>query len=294
MADNDELTEGARFAAHIGTEPNVNRLKGAGALDWGMQSRLARIFQPGTNRTVMLAIDHGYFQGPTTGLERVDLSIVPLLPLADALMTTRGMVRSTVPATSGVPIVLRASGGPSILKDLSNEQIAVAMEDAVRLNAAAVAVQVFIGGENETQSVHNMTRLVDEGLRAGVPVLAVTAVGRELTRDARYLRLAVRICAELGAQVVKTYYCPDGFDTVTSACPVPVVMAGGKKLPELDALAMAAQAIEGGAAGVDMGRNIFQSDHPVAMIRAIRAVVHESAKPEDAFEEHVRPVLPGT
>jgi putative autoinducer-2 (AI-2) aldolase len=294
MADNDELTEGARFAAHIGTEPNVNRLKGAGALDWGMQSRLARIFQPGTNRTVMLAIDHGYFQGPTTGLERVDLSIVPLLPLADALMTTRGMVRSTVPATSGVPIVLRASGGPSILKDLSNEQIAVAMEDAVRLNAAAVAVQVFIGGENETQSVHNMTRLVDEGLRAGVPVLAVTAVGRELTRDARYLRLAVRICAELGAQVVKTYYCPDGFDTVTSACPVPVVMAGGKKLPELDALAMAAQAIEGGAAGVDMGRNIFQSDHPVAMIRAIRAVVHKSAKPEDAFEEHVRPVLPGT
>jgi 3-hydroxy-5-phosphonooxypentane-2,4-dione thiolase len=294
MADNDELTEGARFAAHLGAEPNVNRLKGAGALDWGMQSRLARIFQPGTNRTVMLAIDHGYFQGPTTGLERVDLSIVPLLGLADALMTTRGMVRSTIPATSGVPIVLRASGGPSILKDLSDEQIAVAMEDAVRLNAAAVAVQVFIGGENETQSVHNMTRLVDEGLRAGVPVLAVTAVGRELTRDARYLRLAVRICAELGAQVVKTYYCADGFDTVTSACPVPVVMAGGKKLPELDALAMAAQAIDGGAAGVDMGRNIFQSDHPVAMIRAIRAVVHESAKPEDAFEEHVRPVLPGT
>ena len=294
MADNDELTEGARFAAHIGAEPNVNRLKGAGALDWGMQSRLARIFQPGTNRTVMLAIDHGYFQGPTTGLERVDLSIVPLLSLADALMTTRGMVRSTIPATSGVPIVLRASGGPSVLKDLSDEQIAVAMEDAVRLNAAAVAVQVFIGGENETQSVHNMTRLVDEGLRAGVPVLAVTAVGRELTRDARYLRLAVRICAELGAQVVKTYYCPDGFETVTSACPVPVVMAGGKKLPELDALAMAARAIEGGAAGVDMGRNIFQSDHPVAMIRAIRAVVHESAKPDDAFEEHVRPVLPGT
>ena len=294
MADNDELTEGARFAAHIGAEPNVNRLKGAGALDWGMQSRLARIFQPGTNRTVMLAIDHGYFQGPTTGLERVDLSIVPLLPLADALMTTRGMVRSTIPATSGVPIVLRASGGPSVLKDLSNEQIAVAMDDAARLNAAAVAVQVFIGGENETQSVHNMTRLVDEGLRAGVPVLAVTAVGRELTRDARYLRLAVRICAELGAHVVKTYYCPDGFATVTSACPVPVVMAGGKKLPELEALTVAARAIEGGAAGVDMGRNIFQSDHPVEMIRAIRAIVHESAKPEDAFEEHLRPVLSGT
>jgi putative autoinducer-2 (AI-2) aldolase len=294
MADSDDLTDGARFQSQVAARPQVNHLKGAGALDWGMQSRLARIFAPATSRTVMLAIDHGYFQGPTTGLERVDLSIVPLLGFADALMTTRGMVRSTIPPTSGTPIVLRASGGPSILKDLSNEQIAVAMEDAVRLNAAAVAVQVFIGGENETQSVHNMTRLVDAGQRAGIPVLAVTAVGRELTRDARYLRLAVRICAELGAHVVKTYYCAEGFDTVTSACPVPVVMAGGKKLPELDALDMAHNAIEGGAAGVDMGRNIFQSDHPVAMIRAIRAVVHESAKPEHAFEEFVQPALHGS
>jgi 3-hydroxy-5-phosphonooxypentane-2,4-dione thiolase len=294
MADSDDLTEGARFQSQVAARPHVNELKGAGALDWGMQSRLARIFQPSSNRAVMLAIDHGYFQGPTTGLERVDLSIVPLLGYADALMTTRGMVRSTIPPTSGVPIVLRASGGPSILKELSDEQVAVAMDDAVRLNAAAVAVQVFIGGENETQSVRNMTRLVDEGLRAGVPVLAVTAVGRELTRDARYLRLAVRICAELGAQVVKTYYCAEGFDTVTAACPVPVVMAGGKKLPELDALTMAYNAIDQGAAGVDMGRNIFQSDHPVAMIRAIRAVVHESAKPSSAYEEFVRPALQGT
>jgi putative autoinducer-2 (AI-2) aldolase len=294
MADSDDPSAGARFQSQVAARPHVNELKGAGALDWGMQSRLARIFQPATRRAVMLAIDHGYFQGPTTGLERVDLSIVPLLGYADALMTTRGMVRSTIPPTSGVPIVLRASGGPSILKELSDEQVAVAMDDAVRLNASAVAVQVFIGGENETQSVRNMTRLVDEGLRAGIPVLAVTAVGRELTRDARYLRLAVRICAELGAQVVKTYHCADGFDTVTSACPVPVVMAGGKKLPELDALTMAYNAIDQGAAGVDMGRNIFQSDHPVAMIRAIRAVVHESAKPEHAFEEFVRPALQGT
>ena len=294
MADSDDLTEGARFQSQVAARPHVNELKGAGALDWGMQSRLARIFQPSSNRAVMLAIDHGYFQGPTTGLERVDLSIVPLLGFADALMTTRGMVRSTIPPTSGVPIVLRASGGPSILKELSDEQVAVAMDDAVRLNAAAVAVQVFIGSENETQSVHNMTRLVDEGQRAGIPVLAVTAVGRELTRDARYLRLAVRICAELGAHVVKTYYCDDGFDTVTAACPVPVVMAGGKKLPELDALARAHTAIENGAAGVDMGRNIFQSDDPVAMIRAIRAVVHESAKPSDAYEEFVRPARRGS
>lgn len=293
MADNEELTSGARFQAQVPAQPHVNQLKGAGALDWGMQSRLARVFRPATSRTVMLAIDHGYFQGPTTGLERVDLSIVPLLGYADALMTTRGMVRSTIPPTSDAPIVLRASGGPSVLKELSNERVAVAMDDALRLNAAAVAVQVFIGGEFETQSVRNMTLLVDEGQRVGMPVLAVTAVGRELTRDARYLRLAVRICAELGAHVVKTYYCAEDFDTVTAGCPVPVVMAGGKKLPELEALEMAYRAIEGGAAGVDMGRNIFQSDHPVAMIRAIRAVVHESAKPEHAYEEFVRPTVQG-
>jgi 3-hydroxy-5-phosphonooxypentane-2,4-dione thiolase len=294
MPDTDDHSDGARFQSQLAAPPRVNTLKGASALDWGMQSRLARVFTPATNRTVMLAIDHGYFQGPTTGLERVDLSIVPLLGYADALMTTRGMVRSTIPATAGTPLVLRASGGPSILRELSNEQVALAMDDAVRLNAAAVAVQVFIGGEYETQSVRNMTQLVDEGQRAGMPVLAVTAVGRELTRDARYLRLAVRICAELGAQVVKTYYCAEDFDTVTAGCPVPVVMAGGKKLPERDALAMAYQAIEGGAAGVDMGRNIFQSDHPVAMIRAIRAVVHESAKPEHAYEEFVRPAIQAT
>jgi putative autoinducer-2 (AI-2) aldolase len=234
----------------------------------------------------MLAIDHGYFQGPTTGLERVDLSIVPLLGYADALMATRGIVRAVIPPASGTPIVLRASGGPSILKELSDERVAVSMEDAARINAAAVAVQVFVGGEFETQSVHNMTRLVDESQRYGIPVLAVTAVGKELTRDARYLRLATRICAELGAHVVKTYYCAEGFDTVTAACPVPVVMAGGKKLPELEALTMAYRAIEEGAAGVDMGRNIFQSHDPVAMIRAVNAIVHESVKPQAAYEQY--------
>jgi putative autoinducer-2 (AI-2) aldolase len=282
MADSDRF----RPSAPARTEPY--QLKGSGALDWGMQSRLARVFRPATGRTVMLAIDHGYFQGPTTGLERVDLSIVPLIGHADALMTTRGMVRSTIPPASGVPIVLRASGGPSILMEMSNEQIAVSMEDAARINASAVAVQVFIGGEFETQSVHNMTRLVDESQRYGIPVLAVTAVGKELTRDARYLRLATRICAELGAHVVKTYYCAEDFDTVTAACPVPVVMAGGKKLPELDALTMAYRAVEEGAAGVDMGRNIFQSDDPVAMIRAIGAVVHEAAKPQAAYDQFLR------
>src|SRR5580693_7120673 len=288
MADTEDATSGARFQPSVPAPAAVFPLKGCGSLDWGMQSRLARIFRPATNRTVMLAIDHGYFQGPTTGLERVDLSIVPLLGYADALMATRGIVRSTIPPASGTPIVLRASGGPSILKELSDERVAVSMEDAARINAAAVAVQVFIGGEFETQSVRNMTRLVDESQRYGIPVLAVTAVGKELTRDARYLRLATRICAELGAHVVKTYYCAEDFDTVAAACPVPVVMAGGKKLPELDALDMAHNAIENGAAGVDMGRNIFASEDPVAMIRAVGAVVHESAKPQVAHDQFLR------
>jgi putative autoinducer-2 (AI-2) aldolase len=288
MADTDSRTEGDRFSPSVPPRSEPYRLKGSSGLDWGMQSRLARMFRPATGRTVMLAIDHGYFQGPTTGLERVDLSIVPLLGYTDALMTTRGMVRSTIPPASGTPIVLRASGGPSILKELSDEQIAVSMEDAARINACAVAVQVFIGGECETQSVRNLTRLVDESQRYGIPVLAVTAVGKELTRDARYLRLATRICAELGAHVVKTYYCAEDFDTVTAACPVPLVMAGGKKLPERDALTMAYRAVEGGAAGVDMGRNIFQSDEPVAMIRAVSAVVHESLKPQAAYDQFLR------
>jgi putative autoinducer-2 (AI-2) aldolase len=282
------MTDSDRFSPSVPARAEPYRLKGSAGLDWGMQNRLARVFRPATGRTVMLAIDHGYFQGPTTGLERVDLSIVPLLGHADALMTTRGMVRSTIPPASGVPIVLRASGGPSILRELSDEQIAVSMEDAARINASAVAVQVFIGGEFETQSVRNMTRLVDESQRYGIPVLAVTAVGKELTRDARYLRLATRICAELGAHVVKTYYCTEGFGTVTAACPVPVVMAGGKKLPELDALTMAYRAVEEGAAGVDMGRNIFQAGDPVAMIRAIGAVVHESVKPQAAYDQFLR------
>jgi putative autoinducer-2 (AI-2) aldolase len=290
MADNEDLTEGARFASSVPARHESFPLKGCGALDWGMQSRLARIFRPESGRTVMLAIDHGYFQGPTTGLERVDLSIVPLLRYADALMTTRGMVRSTIPPASGIPIVLRASGGPSVLKELSNEQVAVSMEDAARINASAVAVQVFVGGEFETQSVRNMTRLVDQGQRYGIPVLAVTAVGKELTRDARYLRLATRICAELGAHAVKTYHCAEDFDTVTAACPVPLVMAGGKKLPELEALTMAYRAVEEGAAGVDMGRNIFQSHDPAAMIRAVGAVVHQSLKPQAAYDQFLRPV----
>jgi len=259
-------------------------LKGSHQLDWGMKNRLARTFNPQSGRTVMLAVDHGYIQGPTSGLERIDLSIVPLLPQCDALFCTRGILRSVIPADSAKPMVLRASGGASILRELSNEHIAMDMEDAVRLNAAGVGVQVYIGSEFETQTVHNMTRLVDAGLRCGIPVMGITAVGKDMKRDAQYFRLACRIIAELGAQYVKTYYVEDGFETVTASCPVPIVMAGGKKLPEFDALTMAHNAVQQGAAGVDMGRNIFQSDAPHAMIAAVNAVVHRNAKPKEAFE----------
>ncbi len=284
MADLEGTKENKDFYLTIPARQEAFFLKGSASLDWGMQNRLGRIFNRNSGRTVMLAIDHGYFQGPTTGLERIDVNIVPLLPSADALMLTRGILRTTIPAAFGSGVVLRASGGPSILKELSNEQIAVDMEDAIRLNVAAVAVQVYIGSEFETQTIHNLTRLVDMGNRYGIPVLGVTAVGKELTRDARYLRLACRICAELGAHIVKTYYVAEGFETVTASCPVPLVMAGGKKLPELDALKMAYRAVQEGAAGVDMGRNIFQSEAPTAMIQAVRKVVHENMKPEHAYE----------
>jgi len=270
---------------HLGVpqKGDVFFLKGSNCYDWGFKNRLARIFNPESGNAVMLAFDHGYFQGPTTGLERIDVSILPLAAHADALMLTRGILRSIIPPTLRNSIVMRSSGGPSILKELSDERIAVDVEDAVRMNVAAMAVQVFIGGENETQTVHNMTRLVDAGTRYGIPVLGVTAVGKELTRDARYIGLATRICAELGAAVVKTYFVP-GFETVTAACPVPIVIAGGKKLPELDALQMARDAIDQGASGVDMGRNIFQSEAPTAMIRAVRGVVHDGMEAATAHE----------
>ena len=284
MADLDAIKEGKNFYENIPMKTPGYFLKGSNALDWGMKNRLARVFRPDTGRTVMLAIDHGYFQGPTTGLERVDLNIVQLLPYADALMLARGILRTTISPEFGGPVVMRANGGPSILKELSNEELAVDIEDAVRMNVSALAIQVFIGGEFETRSVHNMTRLVNLGLRYGIPVMAVTAVGKDMKRDAKYFRLACRICAELGAHLVKTYYVPEDFATITASCPVPVVMAGGKKLAELDALTMAYNAIQEGASGVDMGRNIFQSDAPVAMIKAVRKVVHEQMKPDQAYE----------
>ncbi len=284
MPEIDESDKEKQFYVDIPARSEPFFLKGCNSLDWGMKNRLSRIFNPISGKTVMLAIDHGYFQGPTTGLERVDVTILPLLPYCDTLMLTRGILRTIVPPTFNKGIVLRASGGPSILSDLSNEQIAIDIDEAIRLNVAAMAVQVFIGGTMETQSVHNMTRLVDMGNRYGIPTLGVTAVGKEMSRDAKYMRLASRIIAELGVSYVKTYYVPKDFDTVVASCPVPIVIAGGKKLPELEALTMAYNAIQDGAAGVDMGRNIFQSEAPIAMIRAIGKVVHEGETPKAAYD----------
>lgn len=260
-------------------------IKGAGQLDFGIRHRLARIFGS-DGKTAMLAFDHGYFQGPTSGLERVDLSIVPLAPHADALMATRGIIRSAIPATVDNALVLRASGGPSILKELSNERVAMDIADAVRIDAAAVAVQVFVGGEHETQSIANLNTLIDAGLQYGIPVLGVTAVGKDLARDSRYLGLATRIIAEFGAQIVKTYYCDEGFDEVVAGCPVPLIMAGGKRLPAAEALEMAFKAIDQGAAGVDMGRNIFQRQNPVAMIQAVRGIVHDRLSAAAALQQY--------
>ncbi|MDD5175578.1 MAG: 3-hydroxy-5-phosphonooxypentane-2,4-dione thiolase [Sterolibacterium sp.] len=247
-----------------------------------MQNRISRIIPRETGRAVMLAVDHGYFQGPTTGLERPGETVAPLLPYADSLMLTRGVLRQCVDATNRIPIVLRVTGGTSILSELSNEDLTVSMEDAVRLNVSAVAISIFVGSVNERQTLVNLAKLVDEGEKVGMPVLAVTAVGREMTRDARYLGLCCRIAAELGARIVKTYYCDD-FEEVVNGCPVPVVIAGGKKIDERAALELADNAISRGAVGVDMGRNIFQSANPVGMIRAVKQVVQDRKSPTEAF-----------
>ena len=254
-------------------------------MDYGMKNRMAGILSPKNGRCVMLAVDHGYFQGPTTGLEKPRDVVAPLLPYADSLMLTRGVLRASVDASVRIPIVLRVSGGTSVLKDdLSNEDLTVSTEDAIRLNASAMAISVFVGSANEKQTITNLAKLCDDGQKYGIPVLAVTAVGKEMVRDARYLGLATRICAEIGAQVVKTYHC-EGFEKVVAGCPVPIVIAGGKKVEERDALKLAYAAVSDGAAGVDMGRNIFQSRWPVQMIRTVRMIVHEGLTDAQAWTE---------
>jgi putative autoinducer-2 (AI-2) aldolase len=239
-----------------------------------LANRLARIIKPEDGRAVMLAVDHGYFLGPTSGLEQPRKTIEPLLPYADSLMLTRGVLRTSVDAGANVPVVLRVSGGTSILKELSNEDITVSIEDAIRLNVSAMALSIFVGSDFEKETLVSLAKLVDEGEKYGIPILAVTAVGKDMARDVRYLGLSCRIAAELGAHIVKTYYCDD-FEQLIESCPIPVIIAGGKKTPELEALELTHNAVTRGAVGVDMGRNIFQSDSPVGMIKAVRAIVHE-------------------
>ncbi len=253
-------------------------------MDWGLENRLAKIINPRNNRALMLAVDHGYFLGPTEKLENPKKTITPLLKYCDSLMLTRGVQRNSVDPTTSVPMVLRVSGGSSIIgEDLSQEQITVSMKDALRLNASAVAMSMFVGSKFENQTIVNLGRLVNEAEEYGIPVLAVTAVGKDLGKDARYLSLACRIAAEQGAHVVKTYYC-DHFEKVVNSCPVPIIVAGGKKIPERDAMQLTYNSIKGGAVGVDMGRNIWQSQNPVPMIRAIRSIVHGNANVEQAFK----------
>lgn len=253
-------------------------------MDWGLKNRFSRIIKPETGRTVMLAVDHGYFLGPTTGLEIPKKTIEPLIPYADTLMLTRGVLRSSINPEFDIPIVLRVSGGNSILdQDLSNEAIITSIEDAIRLNAAGVALSIYVGAPHQHQTLINLAKLVDEAQKYGLVVLAVTAVGKEMSRDARYLGLACRIAAEIGAHFVKTYYC-EGFEKVVESTPVPLVIAGGKKVPEKEALELSYKAIQAGAVGVDMGRNIFQSENPVAIIQAVRKIVQENATSEEAYE----------
>lgn len=259
--------------------------KGLGNTDWGMKNRLARMFNPKSGNTVMLAFDHGYIMGSTAGLERLDVTIAPLCKYADVLMGTRGAIRSCISPLENKAVAIRATHDTSVLfEDMSvGSGLALDMEDALRMNASCLAIQCFIGGKGERDSLEVLCRAADSGYRYGVPVMGVTAVGKEMERTPKYFLLATRILAELGASVIKTYYCED-FEKVVAACPVPIVIAGGKKLPEADALSMAYRAIQSGAKGVDMGRNIFQSSDPITMCRAVGKVVHAGYNAEEAYE----------
>lgn len=284
MADLDGILENKDKDYGIGIPVKHESffLKGLDHCDWGIKDRMSRIFNVKSGRTVMLAFDHGYIMGPTSGLERLDLGIVPLIEYADSIMCTRGSLRSVVPPTSNKAVCLRYSAGTSVLTELNDECI-IGIDDAIRINASALAVMVSIGGTYEAKTIENLVRTADYGYKYGIPTLGVTAVGKDMARDARYFSTASRICAENGATFVKTYYC-EGFEKVVNSCPVPIVIAGGKKLEEKAALELCYKAINEGACGVDMGRNVFQSEAPIAMIQAVRAVVHDNETPEQAFK----------
>lgn len=285
MADKDDMKDGKDYGlGTMQTKSGGFHVKGMDHYDWGVKNRLSRIFNPVSGRTVMLAFDHGYIMGPTQGLERLDLAVSPLVPHVDALMATRGALRSCIDPTHGKAVVLRSSAGSSVLDDdMSFENRAVDIDDAIRMSADCMAIQVFIGGGGQVQSIKNLTDTVDAGNRYGIPTLGVVAVGKAMERTTRYFLLATRMIAEFGAHIVKTYYCDD-FEKVTAACPVPIVVAGGKKVPEKEALEMAFKAMDGGALGVDMGRNIFQAENPAAMTQAIGKVVHNNFSASKAYE----------
>ena len=254
-------------------------------MDWGMKNRLSRMIGE-DGHCFFLPIDHGYFQGPTTCLEKPGETIAPLLPYADALFVTRGVLRSCVDPATSVPIILRVSGCTSIVgPGLENEALTTSIDEIIRLNASAVGVSVFVGTEYEHQTLVNLSDMVNMCEDYGIPVMAVTAVGKELAkRDARYLALASRICAELGAKVVKTYYCKE-FDKITGGCPVPVVIAGGPACDtELEVMEFVYDGMQKGAIGVNLGRNVWKHEYPVPMIRALRAIIHEGAKPNEALD----------
>ncbi len=285
MADKDGLKVAKDY--HVESPfANTNGfyVKGAGNLDWGMKKHLSNIFDPKSGNTVMFAFDHGYFMGSTAGLERLDLVIPPLIPYVDVLMGTRGALRTCIPPENGKGIALRVTSGSSMLNDdLSHEVLAVDIEDAIRMNADCMAVQTFIGADGQLSSLDNLSRCINAGMRYSIPVMGVVAVGKDMERTDRFFKLATRIVAEMGANIIKTYYC-ENFDEVVAACPVPIVVAGGKKLPEDEALTLAYNSIQGGARGIDMGRNIFQSNNPVEMAASIHKIVHEGFTDKEAFE----------
>jgi putative autoinducer-2 (AI-2) aldolase len=285
MADKDGMKIAKDYHVDV---PFANQgsfhVKGAENLDWGMKKHLSNIFDPKTGNAVMFAFDHGYFMGSTAGLERLDLVVPKLLPNIDVLMGTRGALRTCVPPDCRKAIALRTTSGSSMLNDdLSHEVVAVDIEDAIRMNADCMAVQTFIGADGQLSSIDNLSQTINAGLRYGIPTLGVVAVGKDMERTDRFFKLATRILAEMGANIIKTYYC-DHFDEIVAACPVPIVVAGGKKLPEDEALTLAYHAISEGARGLDMGRNIFQSEHSVEMSAAIRKIVHEGFTDKEAFE----------
>ncbi|MCM8543127.1 MAG: 3-hydroxy-5-phosphonooxypentane-2,4-dione thiolase [Lentisphaeraceae bacterium] len=283
MADLDDIRDGNNFGLGVPASTEGFYLKGLNNTDWGLKNRMSRIFNKKSGNAVMLAFDHGFLMGPTSGLERIDINIAPLAEEADCLMGTRGMLRSSIPASCTKPVCLRTDTGTTILTEM-NHNVLIAEEEAIRMNASAMAAMLSVGEQGtEHLTIANFSRLVDIGMKYGIPVMGVTAVGKDMARDARYFGMASRVCAENGASIVKTYY-TEGFEKVVASCPVPIVIAGGKKLPELEALDLCYKAIQCGAHGVDMGRNVFQSEAPLAMMKAVKHVVHDSATPEQAFE----------